>query len=193
MANWLRPLQAHSLCVSPGRIRNVRTPTTCLLIAALAFGRLTMAQTPSPETSQTFVNMAAQSTLLEIELGKLARASTSSGAVKVFAARMIADNQRASGELLAIARSKGLTVPTELDATQASTIEALRRKSGAKFDKDYARRSLSETENIASLLRAVFTSGGALIADPDLTQFARSTLAVLREHKRLAEDLRAAN
>jgi putative membrane protein len=169
----------------------MRTPT-CLLIAALAFGPWAAAQDAAPETSQAFVTTVAQAGLAEIELGKLAREATSNDAVRIFASRMIIDYQRAQAELAAIARSKGLMVPTEVDASQAGTIQALRGKAGARFDKDYARRMLGEIEKTAGFFRSVFDPSVARIADPDLTQYARSFLSVLREHKRLAEDLYAA-
>jgi putative membrane protein len=150
------------------------------------------AQTAAPEdNTQNFITLAAQAGLAEIELAKLARASTSSDAVRVFAARIIADHQRANEELAAIARSKGLTVPAELDATPASAVQALRGKSGSRFDREYVRRTTIDNEKAVTLFRSVFNSDGTA-ADADVTGFARRTLPVLREHKRLAEDLYAA-
>ena len=83
------------------------TPMTllgALLTCVLPFAA--QAAPPMPDSAQTFVTKAAQAGLAEVELSKLAGMASRNEAVKNFAAKMVTDHQKASMELMAIAKPR---------------------------------------------------------------------------------------
>lgn len=137
-----------------------------------------------PDTPQVFVTKAAQAGLAEVELAKLAAASSGNEAVKSFATRMLTDHGKANTELTALARQKGLMVPTQLDSRHAELVKAMKDRSGADFDSAYAMHMVMDHIEAVALFEANSTS-----RDAELAAFAGKTLPVLREHKRLADSL----
>jgi putative membrane protein len=99
-------------------------------------GDRTEANSRSMDT-QTFVREAAIGGMAEVELGQLAAGKASSDAVKQFAQRMVTDHRKANAELNTLVQRKGLTLPTELDATHKQTRDTLAAMSGALFDRSY--------------------------------------------------------
>jgi len=137
-------------------------------------------------TPATFVKTAAQDGMTEVALGKLALSKSSNTDVKQFAQKMVQDHGQADQQLASLAQSKGLTVPTQLDAKHAAMVKALDAKSGAAFDSSYAAHMVKGHTKAVALFQAASKS-----SDPDLAAFAQKTLPTLKEHKQLADNLRA--
>jgi putative membrane protein len=137
-------------------------------------------------TPSTFVKTAAQDGMTEVELGKLALSKSSNDEVKQFAQKMVQDHGQADQQLASLAQSKGLTVPTKLDAKHAAMVKMLSAKSGAAFDSAYAKHMAKGHTQAVALFEAASKS-----SDPDLAAFAQKTLPTLQEHEQLAENLRA--
>jgi putative membrane protein len=163
-----------------------KTTRTTVLAALLACTAPFAAQaaSPMPDSAQAFVTKAAQAGLAEVELSKLAGAASHNEAVKNFAARMVTDHQKANVELTAIAKPKSLMVPTQLDAEHAKAVQGLQGKSGEALDAAYAMHMAMDHEKAVAL----FESNAANM-DAELAGFARQTLPVLQEHKRMASEL----
>lgn len=136
--------------------------------------------------AQEFVTKAALAGMTEVETAKVAQAKSADSEVKNFAARMIADHEKANKELAAIAKAKGLTVPARLDAEHTQVVQKLNSKSGAEFDAAYSGHMAMDHAKAVSLFEA-----NADVPDARLAAFATKTLPVLREHKRLADALKA--
>ena len=66
-----------------------------------------------------FIMDAAMGGLEEVELGRVAAQKGTSEAVKTFGQRMVDDHSKANEELMTLAQSKGITLPTALDEKQA--------------------------------------------------------------------------
>jgi putative membrane protein len=159
------------------------------LIALLAAATPAMAQSPgsakaSTETAQSFVNKAAQDGMTEVTLGKLAASKAQSPDVKKFGDRMVQDHGKANTELQALARSKGLQVPSRLDAKHQSIVDMLSGKSGADFDASYAQHMSADHSEAIKLFE-----DASRMSDGDVAGFAKKTLPTLREHKRMADSL----
>ena len=84
-----------------------------------------------------FVTRASNSNLVAIEESRLAIDRAGDPKVKTFARRMVEDHGRAEAELQVAAEGSGTTVPTTLDEEHQARLTALRRKSGADFEKAY--------------------------------------------------------
>lgn len=159
------------------------------LIAGLAVATPALTQSPdssktSGETPQSFVNKAAQDGMTEVTLGKLAASKAQSPDVKKFGDRMVQDHGKANTELQALAKAKGLQVPSKLDAEHQSMVDMLSSKTGADFDSSYAQHMSTDHSEAIKLFEST-----SHMSDSDVAAFAKKTLPTLREHKRLADGL----
>ena len=123
----------------------------------------------------TFVKTAALDGMTEVELGKLAASKSSTSDVKKFAQKMVQDHEQANQQLTSIARSKGLAVPTKLDAKHEAMVKELSSKSGAAFDSAYASLMAKAHTKAVALFEAASQS-----SDSDLAAFASRHLRAER-------------
>jgi putative membrane protein len=84
-----------------------------------------------------FAVEAANGGMAEVELAKLAENKSTNPKVKEFASMMIKDHTMANEELMALAKTKNITLPTTVGADQQTVMADLQKKSGADFDKGY--------------------------------------------------------
>jgi putative membrane protein len=136
-----------------------------------------------------FVMDAAMGGMMEVELGRLAAQQGMSDAVKQFGQRMVDDHSQANSELMSLATSKGITLPTELDQKHRQHVTKLSAMSGADFDREYGKMMASDHRKDVSEFEKQSTRG----TDADLKAFATKTLPTLQEHLRMAEALPGAN
>jgi putative membrane protein len=134
---------------------------------------------------RNFLMDAAMGGMMEVELGRLAAQKGASDAVKQFGQRMVDDHSAANTELMSLATSKGITLPTALDEKHQQHVTKLSGMSGAEFDRAYAKMMLSDHNKDVSAFEKESTKG----ADPDLKAFATKTLPTLREHQQMARAL----
>ena len=132
-----------------------------------------------------FLMEAAMGGMLEVELGRLATQQGASEAVKQFGQRMVDDHGKANQELMSLAQSKGITLPTELDEKHKKDMTKLSALTGADFDREYGKMMLSDHRKDVSEFEKQSTRGG----DADLKAFATKTLPTLKEHLQMAESL----
>jgi putative membrane protein len=132
-----------------------------------------------------FLMDAAMGGLMEVELGRLAAQQGASDAVKQFGQRMVDDHSKANTELMTLASSKGITLPTALDEKHQKDVTKLSAMSGAQFDRAYAKMMLSDHTKDVSEFEKQSTKG----TDPDLKAFAGKTLPTLQEHLQMARAL----
>lgn len=140
-------------------------------------------------TNKSFVSKAAISDRGEIELSKIAATKSSNPDVKSFAQRMITDHTSASIELKAIADSKNIEVPTELDRTHEKAIAHLSTLSGDEFDKAYKEQMKEDHDKAVALFTAASEDKSI---DSEFKQFAAKLLPKLRVHQHDAQKLEAA-
>jgi putative membrane protein len=164
---------------------HIRPVILCLAIAAsapCAFG-----QSPAPKLSETgpdFVRLASQDGMTEVQLGKMALTKSSNPDIKSFANRMVKDHSKANRQLSAIATKQGIAVSHNLDAEHAAMLKEMSDKSGAEFDAAYTQDMVSDHKKAIALFENEETD-----TDPGLASFAKSTLPVLLEHQKLAQQL----
>ncbi len=142
-------------------------------------------------TSQdrNFVMDAAMGGMMEVELGRMAAQQGASDAVKQFGQRMVDDHSKANEELMSLASSKGITLPTTLDEKHRSQMTKMSSMTGADFDREYVKMMVSDHRKDVSEFEKESTRG----TDADLKAFAGKTLPTLQEHLRMAEALPGAD
>ena len=138
---------------------------------------------------RNFLMDAAMGGMLEVELGRVATQQGASDAVKQFGQRMVDDHSKANQELMSLAQSKGITLPTEIDEKHKKDMTKLSSLSGAEFDREYGKMMLSDHRKDVSEFEKQSTRG----TDADLKAFATKTLPTLQEHLKLSESLPGAN
>jgi putative membrane protein len=134
---------------------------------------------------RNFLQDAAMGGLMEVELGRVAAQKGTSDAVKQFGQRMVDDHSKANSDLMSVASSKGITLPTTLDEKHQKELTKMSAMSGTEFDRAYSKLMLSDHTKDVSEFEKQSTKG----TDADLKAFASKTLPTLQEHLQLAKTL----
>ena len=132
-----------------------------------------------------FVMEAAMGGLMEVELGRVAAQKGASDAVKQFGQRMVDDHSKVNEELMTLATSKGMTLPTALDEKHRAQVTKMSALSGAEFDRAYGKMMLSDHNKDVK----EFEKQSMKATDPDLKAFAAKNLPALQEHLQMAKTL----
>ncbi|MDQ3290583.1 MAG: DUF4142 domain-containing protein [Bacteroidota bacterium] len=145
-----------------------------------------MNATPTNQTANDFMLTAASAGMMEVELGKLAQEKASNADVKAFGQRMVEDHGKANAELKTVAASKNVTLPVELIAEHQKHVDAMRKMSGAEFDKHYMSMMVEDhKKDIGEFEKASQNE------DADVKGFASKTLPILKQHLEMAEKTNA--
>jgi putative membrane protein len=167
-----------------------------LLLAATATAQNTNSSTTTQNSGGTgssvssmdrkFAMTAAAGGMAEVETARLALTKASSDAVKQYAQKMIDDHTAANAELMQIASTKNLTLPTAPDAKHRAMMAKMEKLSGAAFDREYVMMAgHKDHQAMEKLFRDESTRG----RDADLKAFAAKTLPVVQQHLQMARDL----
>lgn len=124
-----------------------------------------------------FLEEAAISGLVEVQMGKLGEEKASLKSIKDFAATIVKDHTAANAELKALAEKKGFTVPAELSEVKQEHLNDLKRAMGKDFDNYYI--NMMVEDHISDI--ALF-EGASKSPDTDVSAFAKKTLPVLQKH-----------
>jgi putative membrane protein len=163
------------------------TPMTPGAAAPSTMAPATADTTPAPAdlsaADKRFIQKAAVGGMAEVQVAQLAEQKTQDPTVKAFAEKMIADHTPNNEQLIKLAESKGVTPPTELDAMHQKQMTKLQSLSGKKFDATYLKGQEKDHAMMLKTFKAEAKSGH----DPDLKQFAQTTIPVIEEHEHLAQ------
>jgi putative membrane protein len=155
-------------------------------LAAPAQTRRTATAAPPAMTDQQFVNFAAQTDMVEANLGQLAESVASSQGVKDYGHMLASDHTKDFHELYFVAQKANLKVPDAIDAEHNKTIiDPFQKLKGAAFDSRYVREMIAgHTKAIA-----VYTREAGEERNPALKDYAESALPVLQKHLDSAQAL----
>lgn len=138
------------------------------------------------EATFEFVNEAAISSMLEVELAEIAREKASESRVKDYAGMIEKDHQQANQNLRNIAAQENINLPENLEEDQQEKMQQLQNLSGNEFDKEYIimmvdlhQKDVERFENIQDQ-----------VEDPNLKSWVDNTLVVLREHLEQAQQIK---
>lgn len=137
---------------------------------------------------QAFASEASAAGQAEIDAAKLALQKSQAADVKTFAQHIIDDHTKANTELQALATRKHLELSDQPGLADKAKAKALDLRAES-FDAAYANNQVAAHEKAVQL----FTEAADKASDPDLQQFARVTLPVLKQHLQMAQDLAKAH
>ena len=167
-----------------------RLSCLALAVAGLALASYLHAQSStsgadasSPSApDQTFLRKAATDGATEVALGQLAMQHAQASPTKELAQHLVTDHRKANDELASIAMRKHVEVSARPEA------DALAKEkswgSGASYDRAYAQAMVKDHREAVTLFTKATES-----KDPDIRQFAQTTLPVLKQHLSMAEAL----
>jgi putative membrane protein len=141
----------------------------------------------APKTAD-FVKEAAISDMFEIDSSKLAQAQADAK-TKAFAAKMVIDHTETSTELKALVSSGKVKaeLPASMDDTHQKKFDKLKALKAADFDKQYDSDQVAAHKNAVSLFERYAKDG----ENADLKAFAAKYLPHLKDHLKMAEDLKS--
>jgi putative membrane protein len=154
----------------------------CLaLIATPAFSQKKPAHEHAPKTPMTdqqFIDMAAQTDMLEAHLGQMAANQAASQDLKDYAQMLVTDHTNDYQQLTMMAAKDNLTLPKGLDEEHNKMIAPFDKLHGAAFDKQYIHAMIEgHTKAIA-----VYTKETNDAQNPDVKSYAAATLPTLNKH-----------
>ncbi len=137
-------------------------------------------------TDKKFMMMAAQGGMAEVKMAEAALQHSSSDSVKTYAQKMIDDHTAANTELMQIASSKGVTLPTAPDAKMQAMMTKMMTLNGADFDREYIKNAgVKDHEKMEKLFMEEGSKGG----DADTKAFATKTLPTVQMHLSMAREM----
>ena len=139
----------------------------------------------SPDAS--FYKEAAQGGLAEVAQGELAQQKGQSTDVKGFGQKMVQDHSAANDQLGALARTKGIDLPTSPSVGQKAMLEKLKLLSGDRFDESYIEAMVQDHKDDIAAFAKEAQNG----QDPEARQFAQSTLPTLKMHLSMIQSIAA--
>lgn len=135
---------------------------------------------------QKIVMDMARANMAEIEAGKLAQSKSQSDQVKNFAQQMIDDHTKALNDVQALAQTKGVTLPTDLDSKHKAMAAKLGGMSGDAFDRAYmAQAGVADHEKVHSMLQQTQSRA----KDPDVKALAAKMLPTVEQHLNAARQM----
>ena len=132
---------------------------------------------PLSKDDSTFVMKAAMGGMMEVDCGNTAQLNAASDRVKAFGQMMVTDHSKANSDLMSLASSRGMTLPTDLPADMKKHTEDMKKYTGKSFDSHYMSMMVNDhKKDIAEFEKASKSS------DADIKAFADRTLPTLRMH-----------
>lgn len=138
-------------------------------------------------TDQQFVDFAAQTDMVEANLGQLAQNAASAQPVKDYAQTLVTDHTSDLGQLTtAVQQAASLTVPSAIDAAHnKAMIDPLEKLKGAAFDRRYTQDMIAGHTKAIAVYKKEATDAQA----PSIKSYAQQALPTLEKHLSGAKDL----
>jgi len=135
-----------------------------------------------------FLREMAQGNLAEVQAGKMAASKASSSEVKKFAQHMVDDHSKALSENRALAKSKGVQLPSAPAKKHQDAAKKLEQASGAEFDKAFMQQMVKDHEEALKLHQSAAKSA----KDKELKAAAEKAVPVIEKHLEMAKSTAAA-
>jgi putative membrane protein len=171
-------------------MKRILSAVCCIVICSVpALAQKKKAAGGPAMTDQKFVDFAAQTDMVEANLGQMAGNVASSQAVKDYAQSLVTDHNSDFSQLYSIAHQANLTMPSSIDTENNKTMIApFEKLKGAAFDHRYVADMVAgHTKAIA-----IYKREAADAENPALKSYAEQALPTLEKHLDSAKDLQKA-
>jgi putative membrane protein len=135
---------------------------------------------------QTFVRDGLLGGLMEVKLARLAVERATNPDVKRFAQKLAENHTAANRELMPIANQFQIQAPREMTREHLQMWQKMSNLRGADFDLEFIRLQIEDHQNDIAKFEKAQNS-----ANPQVKAFATKTLPTLREHLKMAQDIKA--
>ena len=137
-------------------------------------------------SDQQFIDFAAQTDMVEANLGQLAETVASSQPVKDYAQTLVTDHTNDFHQLYDVAHQANLNVPNAIDTeNNKAMIAPFQKLKGAAFDHRYVREMVAGHTKAIGVYKKEATDA----QNPALKSYAENALPVLQKHLADARDL----
>jgi putative membrane protein len=136
------------------------------------------------ETGSAFLVFAAETSMEEIELGKLAQDLSRKTEVKQLGKMMEDEHTKALTETEDLAKQKQIVLPTTMPEKGKDAYKKLSEMSGSDFDKEYCDMMVNGHKNAIEK----FSKAAGQAKDPEISAFANATLPTLKKHLNMATE-----
>ena len=132
-----------------------------------------------------FFESAAQIGMTEVQAATIASSRALGANTKAYASTMTSEHTANNEALKSLARSKGVSLPTQLDKPHQKFLDNLQNVDTKEFDAAYAKDMTAGHKDAIDLFEKTARSS----KDTDVREFAKSTLPTLRHHLEMAKNL----
>jgi len=122
----------------------------------------------------------------EVDVAQDAVTHATNADVKSFAQKLVDDHTKANDDLAKLAASRGVTLPSEMEAKMKEAKERLMKVTGKSFDQAFIKQMVDDH---TSLIKKFEDKSKETGVDADLKKFVDDKLPVLREHLKTAKGL----
>lgn len=159
--------------------------STLLSGSAVLAAQESARRTNVPAGDEQFIRTAAETSMTQVDLGKLAEQKSQNPEVKKFAQMMVQDHAKLTEQLKQMGMSEGINLPTSSSRRDADARRSLATSSGPGFDRAYAQRALTDLERQI----AEFKRGASTATKPAVKDFAERSLPMLESQLQQAKQL----
>jgi putative membrane protein len=137
-------------------------------------------------SDRKFVEMAAQTDMVEANLGQLAGTAADAQQVKDYAQTLVTDHTSDYQQLSLAANQAGVTMPGSIDKEHnKSMIDPFQKLKGAAFDRKYIQEMIAGHTKALAVYKQEAADG----QNPALKAYAAAALPTLEKHLAAAKDL----
>ncbi len=146
---------------------------------ASASGSMAMPADMTPNNASAYVRIAASSDMYEIQSSQLALSKAQNASIRGFAEMMVRDHTNTTQQLAAAATAAGVGAPPQsMLPLHADMVARLQARSGADFDREYARQQLMAHQQAVALHTNFAARGDA----PALRTVAAAAVPIVTQH-----------
>jgi putative membrane protein len=160
-------------------MKRVLTAACCIVLCSLPALAKEKAAEVKAMSDQQFVDFAAQTDMVEANLGQLAGSAASAQPVKDYGQMLVTDHTKDYNQLFDVAHQANLNMPNAIDAEHnKAMIDPFQKLKGAAFDRHYAQEMVAgHTKAIA-----IYKKEAADAQNAALKSYAAQALPVLQKH-----------
>ena len=134
---------------------------------------------------ETFIRSAAEASMSQVDLGKVAEQRAQNPEVKKFAQLLVEEHSKLTEQLKQLGMAESINLPTSVSHTDADAHRHLATLSGAGFDKSYIQQVISELERQST----EFKRGASTATKTNLKYFAERALPTIETQLQQAKQL----